>query len=170
MLCAMRVRDTVVTLSIMSWDNERRPLAGDGSTVSRKIGASTSVLVSGTTVTLACVLLNKSDCITSAGRGLPNHRLVPRRQHPHASTGPPLGVSGFVEPSQNLLLGSPTLRRHPALSPTFFSETWSLCVGNPELNEAQTCTLHLLTVALHTSSSRTFFCMTCNIACHERIR
>jgi hypothetical protein len=38
-LCAIRVRDTVVTLSIISWDNARRPLLGDGSTVRRKRGA-----------------------------------------------------------------------------------------------------------------------------------
>ena len=70
MVWVMRARDTVVTLSTMSWDNERRPLPGDGSTVSRKSGASTSVLVTGTTVTLACVSLKQVCLHNQRGAGL----------------------------------------------------------------------------------------------------
>jgi Aminotransferase class I and II len=63
-------RGSAITLSTMICEVLRKPLAGLGSTVSRKSGASRSVLVMRQTRMLS-VPVSQSDCTTTAGRGLP---------------------------------------------------------------------------------------------------
>jgi hypothetical protein len=55
----------------MIWETTRNPVRSPGGRGMRKSGASTQSDVIGQIVTLWCVGLNRSDCTTSAGRGLP---------------------------------------------------------------------------------------------------
>src|SRR5579884_1466613 len=60
----------------MACDGRRRPVPPTARSI-RKRGASIRVLVTGTIVRLACVSLKRSDCTTTAGRGLPVYEPPP---------------------------------------------------------------------------------------------
>ncbi|ORW28071.1 hypothetical protein AWB91_02340 [Mycobacterium paraense] len=64
------MRGTVVTLSIISRLVSAKPVVSDGCTGMRSSGASTSLVVNGTTVTEA-VASNRSSWMTTTGRDFP---------------------------------------------------------------------------------------------------
>jgi hypothetical protein len=64
------VRGTVVTLSTISWLDRVKPVVSEGWIESRNSGASTGLVVNGTTVTDA-VASNRPSWMMTTGRGFP---------------------------------------------------------------------------------------------------
>src|SRR3546814_601705 len=104
-----RSRRTVTGLSAMICDRPRNPFTADGSTVTRRSGASTTVVVIWQIITEACSAGSASLCTTTAGRGLPKSPLAatvttsPRRMLVELGDVLDPGQRGFLAPGVQAL-------------------------------------------------------------------